>query len=224
MEFQRKDDAYNTMRGPLLLKEYGRNVQKLAEYIARHPDKATRTQMAHTLISLMKQLNPSVRENSDNAQRIWDHLFVMSGFTLDIDGPFPPPNPEDLSRKPLRMRYNNRQIRYKHYGSNIELLIRKALALQNPDERRAATIYIFRLMRTFYATWNKENIEDEVILEQIKLLSNGELEISAEILRSEGQSGRDRQHRQHHHQNQGGQKQRNQGHHNQGRKDKQRRK
>ncbi|MCS6968245.1 MAG: DUF4290 domain-containing protein [Cytophagales bacterium] len=176
---------YNTKRSPLVLKEYGRCVQQLAEYIASRPSKEERTALAHVLIGLMRQLNPSVRENSDNPQRIWDHLHHMAGYKLDIDGPYPPPSPGTLFQKPEKMPYNSHHIKYRHYGKNIELMIEKAVQLEDPEERKAAALSIFKLMRTFYATWNKENTEDEVVAAQLRELSNNQLEVDLQAFRNE---------------------------------------
>lgn len=180
-----KSLEYNTSRSPLVLKEYGRSIQQLAEYIASRPTKEERTALAHVLIGLMKQLNPSVKENSDTPQRIWDHLHHMAGYKLDIDGPFPPPQPGELFQKPQKMPYNSHHITYRHYGRNVELMIEKAIQLEDPEERKAAAISIFKLMRTFYATWNKENTEDEVIAAQLRELSRNQLDVDLQSLRTD---------------------------------------
>ncbi|WP_250631675.1 DUF4290 domain-containing protein [Rhodoflexus caldus] len=176
---------YNTERSQLILKEYGRSVQQIADYIASRPTKEERTALSHVLIGLMKQLNPSVRENIETPQRIWDHLHHMAGYKLDIDGPFPPPQPGELFQKPQKMPYNSHAITYRHYGKNVELMIEKAIKLEDPEERKAAAISIFKLMRTFYAAWNKENTEDEVIAAQLRELSNNQLDVDIQSLRSE---------------------------------------
>jgi hypothetical protein len=199
-----KNLEYNTARSPLILKEYGRSVQQIANYIASRPAKEERTALAHVLIGLMRQLNPSVRENSETPQRIWDHLHHMAGYKLDIDGPFPPPQPGELFQKPQKMPYNSHSITYRHYGKNVELMIEKAVKLEDPEERRAAAIAIFKLMRTFYATWNKENTEDEVIAAQLRELSNNQLDVDIQLLRSEYAEREHRQkpQNQQHHSNQ----------------------
>lgn len=176
---------YNTQKTALILKEYGRNVQKLVEYIASLPNKEDRTRYAHTLIGLMKQLNPSVREHNDNAQRIWDHLYLMSDFALDINGPYPVPETSIFHKKPKRMRYSVGEVTYKHYGRNIEILIKKAINIADKEEQQQAVIFIFKLMRAFYASWNKESVDDEVITKHLKELSKGELSIDARAVRSE---------------------------------------
>jgi|GEM_PF-535854 len=194
------EHEYNTHKSYLVLKEYGRNVQKLAEYLVTLKSKEERTALANVLINLMKQLNPTVRENNDTNQRIWDHLHFMADLKLDIDGPYPVPEEGSLYKKPKRVAYNMNRITYKHYGRNVELLIDRAVVLEDPDEKMAASIYIFKLMKGFYATWNKENTDDEIILQQLKELSGGRIALTQADLRAEG-ANQERKHPQGHQQN-----------------------
>ncbi|MFW5760749.1 MAG: DUF4290 domain-containing protein [Cyclobacteriaceae bacterium] len=169
---------------PLVLKEYGRNVQKLVNYVTNLPDKEERTRSAHTLISLMKQVTPSLRETPENEHKLWDDLFIMSNFKLDIDSPYPKPEPEILTRKPKKLQYNQHNIRYEHYGQNIILMIDKASRLEDEEEKKAAIIQVGKLMKSFYVIWNKENIDDIVIVDNIKEMSNGQLEIDVDVVKS----------------------------------------
>lgn len=164
----------------LILKEYGRNIQKLVNYVTTIEDKEKRTQYAHTLIDLMKQINPAMKEGPEYAQKLWDDLYIMSGFNLEVDSPYPMPEKDLLGKKPKRLDYHHHDIRYKHYGRNIELLIEKAIALEDGEEREGAIIYIGKLMKSFYASWNKDVIDDSVIIDNIKTLSKGKLEVSVE--------------------------------------------
>src|SRR5690349_7025783 len=165
---------YNTQRPHIILKEYGRNVQKLVEYIRSVPDKEKRTELAFTLIELMKQLTPSVKEATpENPQRMWDDLYIIADFNLDLNNPFPEPLRDILFKKPKRMAYPQSPIRFKHYGKNIERLIAEATKLENPEERNDAINYLGRLMKTFYGNWNKETLDDSVIVNDIRQLSKG---------------------------------------------------
>jgi hypothetical protein len=169
---------YNTSRPDIILKEYGRNVQKLVEYIRSIPDKEKRTELAFTLIELMKQLTPSVKEATpENPQRMWDDLYVIADFTLDLNSPFPIPDRETLFKKPAHIGYPQSNIRFKHYGKNIERLIKEAVKLENEQERNDAVIYLGKLMKTFYGNWNKETLDDSVIVNDIRTLSQGKLSL-----------------------------------------------
>jgi len=176
---------YNTQREPVILKEYGRNVQKLVNYIRTIPDKEKRTEMATTLIELIKQLAPSVKEAFENPQRIWDDLYIIAGFNLDVNNPYPIPNPEIVFKKPQRMTYPQSKVRFKHYGKNIEKLILEAIQKEDPKEKEDAVIYLGKLMKTFHGNWNKETIDDSVILKDIEMMSGGKLSLNLDKVRED---------------------------------------
>ena len=177
---------YNASRSDIILKEYGRNVQKLANYLSTIDDRDERTRYAYTLVELMRQLNPSVKENNETTQKLWDDLFIMTNFTLDVEAPYPPPEVDVLTKKPRRVPYSTEPARYRHYGKNLENLIQQAGELEDPEEKRAATIYLGKLMKTFYSTWNRENIDDEIIIRDMKKMSRGKLTISEEEVKEKG--------------------------------------
>jgi hypothetical protein len=176
---------YNTQRPQIILKEYGRNVQKLVEYIRAQPDKDKRTDLAYTLIELIKQLNPSIKEQGDDSQRLWDDFYIIADFELDVNSPYPVPEREVIFRKPDRVEYPQQNIRFKHYGKNIEKLVKEALKLENDQEREDAIIYLGKLMKTFYSNWNKETLDDSVILKDIQAMSGGALNMTIEKVRDE---------------------------------------
>lgn len=176
---------YNTQREQIKLKEYGRNVQKLVNYIRTIPDKDKRTEMATTLIELIKQLAPSVKEAFENPQRIWDDLYIIADFNFDINNPYPVPDPETVFKKPQRMTYPQSRVRFRHYGKNIEKLIVEALAKEDAKEREDAVIYLGKLMKTFHGNWNKETIDDSVIIKDIEKMSDGKLTLSLDKVREE---------------------------------------
>lgn len=176
---------YNTQRSNIILKEYGRNVQKLVDYIRTVPDKEKRTAMAYTLIDLIKQLNPSVKDQPENPQRMWDDLYVIADFNLDIDAPYPVPPLDTLYKKPMKMHYPQSDVRFKHYGKNIESLVREALKKDTPEDREEAVIYLGKLMKTFYSAWNKETLDDSVILKDIKNMSDGKLTMNLDKIRED---------------------------------------
>jgi hypothetical protein len=171
---------YNTSKPRLVLAEYGRNIQKLVEHLSTVEDREKRNRYAHTLIELMRQLNPDVKEGTESTQKLWDDLYIMSNFTLDVDSPYPIPEEEILHKKPDRVPYHQEPIKYKHYGKNIEILIDKAVELEDPEEKKAAIIAIGKLMKGFYTTWNRETVEDEVIHKNLREISRNKLDITIE--------------------------------------------
>lgn len=176
---------YNTSRPGIILKEYGRNVQKLVEYIRNTPDIQKRTDLAATLIELIKQLTPTIKEQGDDPQRLWDDLYIIADFDLDLNNPFPVPEREILFKKPMKVEYPQNNIRFKHYGSNIEKLVKEALKKEDPQEREDAIIYLGKLMKTFYANWNKEPLDDSVILRDIQMMSGGALNMTIDKVRED---------------------------------------
>jgi hypothetical protein len=176
---------YNTSRPGIKLKEYGRNVQKLVDHIRNNPDKEKRTEMAYTLIELIKQLTPSLKDQPENPQRIWDDLYIIADFNLDVNNPYPVPEPEIIFKKPMRVAYPQSDVRYKHYGKNLERLVKEAMKLTDPQEREDAIIYLGKLMKTFYGNWNKETLDDSVIIKDLKILSGGELSVDIEKVRED---------------------------------------
>lgn len=176
---------YNTSKSPLILKEYGRNVQMLVDYIRTLDDKEKRNKYSATLIELMKQITPSHKALNETNQKLWDDLFIMANFDLDVDSPFPIPDKEILHRKPQRLSYSSNDIRFKHFGKNMELLVAKAMEIDNKEDKETAVIYIGKLMKSFNITWNKDVLEDEVILRNIRILSNNELDIDIEKVKDQ---------------------------------------
>ncbi|MCE6988520.1 DUF4290 domain-containing protein [Dyadobacter sp. CY323] len=168
------------------MKEYGSNVQKLAEHIVKMEDRTKRNLYAHILVELMRQIHPNMRDNQDYTNKLWDDLYIISGFHLDVDSPFPPPSPEALGKKPLKVGYNQSNLMYRHYGKNIDLLLEKAIQTENKEDRLAFVSYIFRLMRSFFNAWNKDNPEDSVLLGQLAQLSKGALEEEIDYIRQNG--------------------------------------
>lgn len=157
------------------MKEYGKNIQRLVDHITGIEDRDKRTQSAYTTIEIIKQLNPTWKQEND--QKLWDDLHIMSDFKLDIDSPFPIPEKELLGKRPLSIGYPKGEVKFKHYGRNIEKLIENAIEIEDDEEQETAIIFIGQLMRSFHSTWNRDNFDDRIILDDIKTLSKGKLHI-----------------------------------------------
>ena len=168
------------------MKEYGSNVQKLADYLVSIPDREKRTLQAHILVELMRQIHPNMRDGQDYSQKLWDDLYIMTNFKLEVESPFAPPSPEAVGKKPLQVPYNQTYIRYKQYGKNLLLLIDKAINCTDREEKLAFISYLIRQMRTFYNTWNKDNPDDNVVFTQLDEMSKGRLKEELDYLRQNG--------------------------------------
>ncbi len=171
---------YNTTRSNLILREYGRNFHKLVEYVGNVKDKEQRNKMSKTLVEMMKITQPSFKDQSEVEAKMWDDLYIMSDYSLDIDSPYPKPKRKSESDIPKKLHYPKSKIRFRHYGKKIELLIEEACKLKKEDEKEAAVIHIGKIMKSFFGMWNKESIDNKVIVENIKELSNNKLSIDIE--------------------------------------------
>jgi hypothetical protein len=168
------------------VKEYGSNVQKLADYIKGIEDKEKRTLYAHILVELMRQIHPHMKDNQDYSNKLWDDLYIMAQFELEVDSPYPAPSIDVLGRQPLTVEYNQNNLKFRHYGRNIELLIEKAINTENEEDKLAFVSYLYRLMRSFYSSWNKDNPEEHIIYQHLDLLSRGQLEKELNAIRENG--------------------------------------
>ena len=131
---------YNTQKKKLLLPEYGRNIQKMVDYLLTIEDREERTRAAKTVIDVMGNLYPHLRDVPDFRHKLWDHLAIMSEFKLDIDTPYPLPSLSKLQEKPERLPYSSNHIKYKHYGKLVEKLIDKIKELEDPEQKRALIV------------------------------------------------------------------------------------
>jgi len=168
------------------MKEYGSNVQKLVEHIVSIPDKETRTKHAHILVELMRQIHPQMRDGADYSKKLWDDLYIMANFDVDVDSPYPAPPKEILGKKPLQIPYTQSKLKHKFYGRNLELLVLKAMMAETFEERKAFVSYLVKLMKSFFQSWNRDNIENTACLNQILELSGGKLKAEIEDLITNG--------------------------------------
>lgn len=158
---------YNTQKKKLLLPEYGRNIQKMVDHIMTIEDRTERTRAAKTVIDVMGNLYPHLRDVPDFRHKLWDHLAIMSEFKLDIDTPYPLPSMEKINAKPERLKYSTNRIRYRHYGKSVEKLIDKIKETEDPDQKRALIVLTANHMKKSFLTWNKDSVEDEQIYNDI---------------------------------------------------------
>jgi hypothetical protein len=169
---------YNTSRKKLVLPEYGRNIHNMVEYIKTIEDKAERTRLAHAVVGVMGNLNPHLRDINDFKHKLWDHIALISDFDIDIDYPYDPPRPETFLEKPKIVEYGTHEIAFRHYGKAIELMIDAALELPDSAERDVLINTIANQMKKAYLTWNRESVDDEVVLKDIKKISKGRIDVS----------------------------------------------
>jgi len=166
---------YNTQLPHLQIPEYGRNIQIMIEHCITIEDRDERNRCARAIIQIMGQLNPHLRDIADFTHKLWDHLFVISKFRLDVDSPYPRPNAETFTTKPKTVPYPANKIRYKHYGKTIERIIDVAKTYQEGPEKRELSRLIANHLKKSYVNWNKDSVTDDVIFKQFKEMTNNEL-------------------------------------------------
>lgn len=172
---------YNTSRSKMNISEYGRNIQKMIEYIMSIDDREKRNNLTRATINVMGQLNPHLRDVNDFKHKLWDHLFIMSDFKLDVDSPYPIPSAQSLARKPERLEYTSNDVAFKHYGRYIERIIEKAIAMGDGQEKDALTKLIANHLKKSYLTWNRDTVTDEEIASHLSLLSGGKLTLHQDV-------------------------------------------
>ncbi|WP_462266137.1 DUF4290 domain-containing protein [Mucilaginibacter sp.] len=172
---------YNSTRGKLILSEYGRNVQNMVAYIVKLPTREERNRYAQVVIDLMGFLNPHLRDVADFKHKLWDHLYIISNYSIDVDAPYPKPEPEVLAAKPDPLKYPHQRIRYKHYGKTIELMMEKAKSIEEPVRKQHMIQSIANFMKMAYVQWNKDSVTDESIIADLHELSKGELKLEDNI-------------------------------------------
>ncbi len=176
---------YNTSLPKMIIPEYGRNIQKMIDHAITVTDREERNRVAQSIINVMGQLNPHLRDVTDFKHKLWDHIFIISEFRLDVDSPYPKPTAETFQTKPDRVSYPSGDIRYKHYGKTVEHLIEKAKQYPEGDEKNVLVEQIANLMKRSYLNWNRDSVNDEVIIKQLTELSKGQLQLAdASALRS----------------------------------------
>ena len=166
---------YNTSLSKLIIPEYGRNVQKMVHSIIAIEDREKRNHQAKSIIEVMGNLNPHLRDVPDFKHKLWDHLFIMSDFHLDVDSPYDRPSKESFEEKPEMLKYSDNNIKFRHYGKILPLIIKRTIDLDEGEYKDFLVFAVANHMKKSYLTWNKANVEDEVILKHLSQMSDDKL-------------------------------------------------
>ncbi|MFT3932015.1 MAG: DUF4290 domain-containing protein [Chitinophagaceae bacterium] len=169
---------YNTTRNHLIMREYGRHIQKMVEYLLTIEDKEKRQKNAMAMIELMGFLNPHLKNVEDFRHKLWDHLFLISDFNLAVESPYPIPTKETLKSKPEPLRYPKRYPKFSHLGKNLEVVINKALKEENPEKRLGFSNAVAYYMKLVYNNWHKEQVHDDAIQSELTTITQGQLEFT----------------------------------------------
>src|SRR6185436_18963966 len=166
---------YNTIRNQLVMREYGRHIQKMIEHLLSIEDPDRRQANSQAVIELMGFLNPHLKNVEDFRHKLWDHLFLISNFKLDVKSPYPIPTKETLKGKPKPLHYPKRYPKFSHLGKNLEVIINKALKEDNPDKRLGFANAVAYYMKLAYNNWHKEIVHDDAIQSELTNITDGQL-------------------------------------------------
>ena len=168
---------YNTERVKLYIPEYGRNVQKMVDYIKTIEDRQKRNEQARAVIKVMEILNPAVHLQEDFEHKLWDHLFIISGFDLDVDAPYPMPAPESLNEQPHPVPIQKKQLKAAHYGRNIENMLGLIADHEEGEVKLTMMRTLAGYMKQQYLIWNKDTVSDVIIYQDMERLSEGRIQV-----------------------------------------------
>ncbi len=171
---------YNTERSMLAIPEYGRHIHKMIQQVLAEENKEERNKQAQAIIGIMGNLNPHLRDVADFQHKLWDQLFIMSNFELDVDAPFPKPDAEVLAAPPTPLAYPQSFPKYRFYGNNIKGMIDVIVDWEEGDLKEALVYVIANHMKKCFLNWNKDTVEDKVIFGHLAELSNGKIVINTE--------------------------------------------
>ncbi|TYA54359.1 DUF4290 domain-containing protein [Formosa maritima] len=168
---------YNTEREHLIIPEYGRHMQKMINYAKSQDTKEERNKVAKAIISVMGNLQPHLRDVPDFQHKLWDQLFIMADFDLDVDSPYEKPSREELYARPEALKYPQNHPKYRFYGNNIKTMIDVACTWEDGDMKEALVYTIANHMKKCFLNWNKDTVEDDVIFEHLYELSGGKINL-----------------------------------------------
>lgn len=168
---------YNSSREKLIIPEYGRNVQKMIFHALTMEDREKRTSFVKYIAGVMTQMHISTGSYGDYHHMIWDHLHIIAGYEMDVDSPYPMPKKETIEARPNNLSYSTNKIKYKPYGLNIEKMIQLAMTYEDGEEKDSLIENIANHLKKSYLNWNRDSVEDEVIVNHLAVLSDGKLNL-----------------------------------------------
>jgi hypothetical protein len=168
---------YNSERPKLIIPEYGRHIQKMVDQAIAKETKEERNKVASSIIAVMGNLNPHLRDVTDFQHKLWDQLFIISDFKLDVDSPYPIPKREELQEYPQSLEYPQNFPKYRFYGNNIKRMIDVAIGWEDGEKKEALLFTIANHMKKCFLNWNKDTVEDDVIFKHLFELSEGKLDL-----------------------------------------------
>lgn len=175
---------YNYTRRKLYLPEYGRHIHEMVDSLLDIEDRHERTRQAKAVIAVMGNINPLLRDTEDFKHKLWDHLFIMSDFRLDVDSPYAQPSRQDLTLKPKKMHYPQSHIMFKHYGKYVRRFVRTIASEPTTDATADELANVARFMRTKSYEYNNEHPNNDAIIRDIRVMAGGDINIDLSYISS----------------------------------------
>ena len=179
---------YNIEREKLHLPEYGRHIQDMIAELMTIENREERNLRAKALVAIMANIQHASSETPDFERKLWDHLFIMSDFQLDVDSPYPKPTATTVMPPPHKMEYPTGGISMKHYGKNVKNIIRSLSRLKDQETSDAVLYNLARYMRTKSFEYNNEHPDNAVIIKDIRRMADFDIAVDEEaitLIRSE---------------------------------------
>jgi hypothetical protein len=174
---------YPTLEGKLILPEYGRHIHQMVNHAMTIEDREERTRCANSIINIMGNLFPYLRDVNDFKHKLWDHIAIMSDFKLDIDYPYEIIRPENLKSRPEKVPYQSSRVRYQHYGITLEKMIERVADYEEGEEKTELIRLIANQMKKCFLSWNKEVVDNRKIFDDLRELSHGKIDLSDDSFR-----------------------------------------
>ena len=171
---------YNTEREKIVISDYGRNIQVMIRHLNDIEDRKQRTEAAYFIVNVMAQMNPQVKESNDYMHKLWDHLYIIANYNLDVDSPYPAPTQEMQKKKPEHVGYQKNNIRYGHYGQYIYDVVKKVKEMEDGPKKQSILINIANQMKRDYLNWNRDTVNDLLILDDLYKISGEEITLPME--------------------------------------------
>lgn len=168
---------YNSNRSKLIIPEYGRHIQKMIEHATAVEDDKKRNQIAKAIIGVMGNLTPHLRDVPDFQHKLWDQLFMMSDYQLDVDSPFPKPTEEEINQRPAMLQYPKNSPKYRFYGNNIKRMIDEVKGWEDGPKKEGLVLTIANHMKKCYLNWNRDSVDDKIIFKHLYDLSDGKINL-----------------------------------------------
>ena len=174
---------YTSQKEPLIIAEYGRNIQKLVKHCKGIEDKEERQRFAEAIVKLMSLIVPQQHTKSDYYDKLWKHFFRLAEYEIDVDPPSGEiPVASKVLIEPQKVEYPTRNRTYRHYGIQIKDLIKKAIEMEDGEKKTEFVKIIGSFMKMAYKNWNREHyVSDEIIMEDLEAISEGKLKIAEDV-------------------------------------------